>query len=76
VDTGRVLSVLGKCCVLNTNEGISVKFCPKNERALHVFEFPSAETENADGMAELQIFVTSLGSIATFFTLEPKLQFW
>jgi hypothetical protein len=32
-----------------------------------MFEFPSAETENADGMAKLQIFVTSLWSIATFF---------
>jgi hypothetical protein len=67
---------LGKHCVLNTNEDISVKFCPKNACAAHVFEFLSAEMENVDGMAKLQIFVTSLGSIATFFILEHKLQFW
>jgi hypothetical protein len=69
VDTRRVLTVLGKCCVLNTNEGISIKFYPKNARVVHMFEFPSAETENTDGMAKLQIFVTSLWSIATFFSL-------
>jgi hypothetical protein len=45
----------------------SIKFYPKNACVVHMFEFPSAETENADGMAKLQIFVTSLWSIATFF---------
>jgi hypothetical protein len=42
---------------------------------VHVFKFLLAEMENDDGIAKLKNFVTSLGSIATFFTLEPKLQF-
>jgi len=58
------------------DEGISVKFGLKIARAAHVFEFPSAEMEKANGMAKLQIFVTLWGLIATFFTLEPILQFW
>jgi hypothetical protein len=44
-----------------------VKLGLKIARAALVFEFPSAEMENADGMVKLKIFETSLGSIATFF---------
>jgi hypothetical protein len=53
--------------VLNTSKGISIHFCSKNVCAVHMFEFLLAETHKADGMAELKIFVTLWGSIATFF---------
>ncbi len=56
------------------NEGIFVKSGPKITRAAHMRYFLSRKMESANGMAILQIFETLLGSIATFFTLEAKLQ--
>jgi len=66
-DDDSVLQKGIKRGILNTNEGILVLIRSKNACAAHMFEFPLAETENANGMAKLKIFVTSLGSIATFF---------
>jgi hypothetical protein len=57
-----------------TNEGIFVKFGLKNACARHVFKFLSTETENANGMAKLKIFETSLGAIDEIETMEQKLQ--
>jgi hypothetical protein len=64
-------SGLGTELELGGDEGIFVKSGPK----LHMQYFSLGKTESANRMITLQIFETLLGSIATFFTSEAKLQF-